>query len=46
MLEPRRPPSLALLPSEAEAAENKLSSSDISISGALQQKKMIYRVKK
>lgn len=37
ILEPRRPPPLLLpLPSEAEAAENRLSSSDISISGALQ----------
>ena len=35
MLEPRRPPPLVPLPSDAEAAENRLSSSDISISGAL-----------
>lgn len=35
MLEPRRPPPLLPLPSEAEAAENRLSSSEMSISGAL-----------
>ena len=35
MLEPRRPPPLVPLPSVAEAAENRLSSSEISISGAL-----------
>lgn len=35
MLEPRRAPPLVPLPSVAEAAENRLSSSEISISGAL-----------
>jgi len=35
ILGPRRPPPLVLLPSDADAAENRVSSSDISISGAL-----------
>lgn len=35
MLGPRRTPPLLPLPSEADAAEKRLSSSDISISGAL-----------
>lgn len=35
MVGPRLPPALLPFPSEAEAAENRLSSSDISISGAL-----------
>lgn len=35
MVGPRLPPALLAFPSEAEAAENKLSSSDMSISGAL-----------
>lgn len=39
MVEPRRPPPLLPFPSEAEAAENRLSSSVLSICTALREKK-------